>query len=111
MNELKTIYQENYGEYAVPLVFRGVLFFQTCMACPEQYDVWYNEQQIGYVRLRWGCLRADFPDVGGQEVYRAYIGNDGWRGCFTDDEERCYHLCKIAEALKAKKFELESGTL
>lgn len=96
-------YKEIYGEYAQPLVFRDVLFFQTCMACPEQYEAWYDDEQIGYVRLRWGHLTAEYPDVGGKYVYSADIGDKAWQGCFTDDEERCEHLVKIAEKLKNAK--------
>lgn len=107
MNERKSKYQEKYGDYAIPLVFRGVLFFQTCMACPEQYDVWYEDKPVGYVRLRWGFLRCDYPDVGGETIYEAIISDDGYQGCFSDDEQRCYHLCAIAEKVK-KKYSLDS---
>lgn len=100
-------YKELYGEYAQPLVFRNVLFFQTCYACPEQYDAWYDDTQIGYIRLRWGCLTATFPDVGGDLVYEAEIGDSSFRGRFTDDEERCEHLTEIAEALKDAKHSAE----
>lgn len=99
-------YQEIYGEYAIPLVYRGVLFFQTCMACPEQYDAWYEDKQIGYVRLRRGGLRCDYPDVSGETIYTANISDDGFLGCFEDDEQRCFHLCQIAEKLK-EKYRLE----
>ncbi|NDD52705.1 hypothetical protein EBZ39_02295 [bacterium] len=42
----------------------------TCSACPEQYDVFNdNNKLVGYLRLRHGQFRADCPDVGGTTVY------------------------------------------
>lgn len=97
---------EQYGENSVSLVFRGVEFYRTCIACPEQYDAWFEGTQIGYVRLRHGTLRADYRDYMGDTVYSSTIGDGVWQGCFTDDEERCYHLCRIADKLK-EKYRLE----
>lgn len=62
---------------------KGLMFDQTCPACPEQYDVINGRGQlVGYVRLRYGCLICDYFNVRGEEIYRAYIG-DSWTGCFT----------------------------
>lgn len=93
----------------LPLLFKNVLFFRTCFACPEQYDVWFNDKQIGYVRLRWGTLRAYYPDVGGETVFQQTIGTDSWDGMFETDEQRCTTLCKIAEILK-EKYTLDCKT-
>jgi hypothetical protein len=90
--------REKYG--CDPRVYRGVEFYLTCYACPEQYDAYYEGNMVGYIRLRWGRLTATYPDVGGKLVYEANIGDDGWQGCFTDNEEECLHLVQIAEALK-----------
>lgn len=74
-------------------------FVQTCSCSPEQYDVFDKDgNQVCYVRLRWGSLYAQCPDVGGLEVYDASIG-DGWTGCFESEEQRMVHLRKIAEAI------------
>ena len=44
-------------------------------ACPEQYDVYNNdEEQVGYVRLRWGELRCYSPDVNGEIVPGVSVG-------------------------------------
>lgn len=74
-------------------------FNLTCESCPEQYDVFDKDgKQVAYVRLRWGELYAECPDVGGVEVY--YTGlRDGLAGNFKNDHERKYHLTKISQAI------------
>ena len=45
-------------------------FLNTCYASPEQYDVYRaNGELCGYVRLRWGALRADYPNIEGDSIY------------------------------------------
>lgn len=70
----------------------------TCVACPEQYDVFLNGTQVGYLRLRHGRFRADFPDCGGETVYSAYPNGDG----IFEDSERDYHLNAAIEAIDVK---------
>ncbi len=60
----------------------------TCSACPEQYDAFDEDVQVGYLRLRHGHFRVDCPDVGGQTVYEAFTNGDG----SFDDDERDYFL-------------------
>ena len=79
--------------------FQGLIFKQTCSACPEQYDVYDRDAKpVAYVRLRWGWLRADCPDCGEETVYEASIG-DGCTGSFESDEQREHHLKEIARAV------------
>lgn len=80
---------------------KGLMFNQTCGACPEQYDVINGRgQQVGYVRLRYGWLRCYYPDCRSDKViYETSIGDDGWTGCFTSEEERMYHLNAIADEI------------
>lgn len=79
--------------------FSGLTFHITCRACPEQYDVYdKNNQQVGYVRLRWGCVTCEVPDVFGEVIYSASVGN-GWTGMFENDEQRNFHLRSIANAI------------
>ena len=62
----------------------NLYFKQTCEACPEQYDVLDlddNSKQVAYVRLRWGHLRVDVPDCGGNMIY-SHEFDDGLKGCF-----------------------------
>lgn len=67
----------------------------TCGACPEQYDVFLGDLQIGYLRLRHGHFRADYPDVGGETVYEASPRGDGE----FEDDERDYYLRHALKAL------------
>ena len=80
------------------MIIKGLNFKKTCDACPEQYDVFKDEKQVGYVRLRWGNLTVDSPDCGGESVYEHYFG-DAWKGCFDDNNERNKYLLIIANEL------------
>ena len=75
----------------------------TCEACPEQYDVYLNEgPAVAYVRLRWGELSVN-PYVNGQidwnnEIYYHEF-DDGWMGCFYDEEGRNKYQKEIEKAI------------
>ena len=72
----------------------------TCDACPEQYEVYDKDgNHVCYVRLRWGHLTAESPDVGGSLVYEAKIGLDGLSGCFESNEQRMIELKNIADRI------------
>ena len=75
----------------------GYWLKQTCTACPEQYDVFIGNNQIGYLRLRHGSFTASFPDHMGEIVYTAHPEGDG---IFEDHERKKY----IREALNAIDF-------
>lgn len=60
---------------------------QTCGACPEQYNAYVGDRLVGYLRLRHGCFRVDFPDCGEKTIYEAYPDGDGF---FTADERDGY---------------------
>ena len=59
----------------------------TSCACPEQYDVFFNKTQVGYLRLRHGCFTVEVPDFGGEYVYSANPSGDGQ---FEDYEREFY---------------------
>ena len=81
---------------------KGLNFVRTCIACPEQYDVFDdNGVIVGYVRLRWGSLTCDYPDVYGEEVYCTSVGND-FTGCFENEEQRMVYLNDIADKILEK---------
>lgn len=61
---------------------------QTCGACPEQYDVYFDDVALGYLRLRFGRFTADYPDCDGETVYEASTRGVG----VFDKDERDYHL-------------------
>lgn len=81
---------------------KGLNFERTCSACPEQYDVYdSNGSIVGYIRLRWDSLTCEYPDVGGELIYEASVG-DGWAGCFQSDKQREYYLDDIADKVLQK---------
>lgn len=73
----------------------GCFLIKTCSACPEQYDVYKGKMRIGYLRLRHGFFRADYPDCGGETVYEAEPKGDG----IFEDDERDKYLNEAVEAL------------
>ena len=72
---------------------KDLILDQTCGACPEQYDVYFEGNNIGYLRLRHGYFRAEYK---GDVVYEAYPQGDG---CFYS-EERDLYLKKARKAIK-----------
>lgn len=76
---------------------------ETCFACPEQYEA-FDEQGklVGYLRLRWGIFRVDYPDVGGRTIYQAAPKGKGR----FEDEERDFYL---SEAIKAIEREINNA--
>lgn len=62
---LKEIYTNN-----------GLELVLTCSACPEQYEVFKDGKQVGYYRLRFGEFRVDFPDCGGDTIYKPCLGEE-----------------------------------
>ncbi len=42
---------------------------QTCIAAPEQYDVFLGSLEVGYLRLRNGKFRADYKAGPTETVY------------------------------------------
>jgi hypothetical protein len=79
------------------IIIEGHRLICTCGACPEQYEVFHDQsrQHIGYLRLRHGHFRADYPDCGGESVYTADTKGDG----IFDDDERMEHLTNAVRAL------------
>jgi hypothetical protein len=79
-----------------PPVINGLLFTMTCGACPEQYDIFKDGQQVAYSRLRHGCLEVRVPDHSGEVIF--YSDQTIGDGCFTDDERGAW-LKIIAEKI------------
>ena len=84
------------------IIIDGYLFYKTCEAWPEQYDVYRGKRQVAYVRLRMGNLTARIPDVGGEVIYNKNFGEDSLKGYFDTQEERMEQLFKITEILKRR---------
>ena len=70
---------------------------RTCEACPEQYDAFYKNELVGYLRLRHGTFTVSCPDVGGSPVYMTNTRGDG---SFWDEEEREKELKRACSAIK-----------
>lgn len=70
----------------------------TCWACPEQYDVYLDDKQVGYLRLRHGYFRCDYPDCGGETLYATATDGDGR----FDDEERDPQIRRALAAIVDK---------
>jgi hypothetical protein len=75
----------------------GLKLVCTCSACPEQYDVFDGDRQVGYLRLRHGWFRADCPDAGNETVHEAYPRGDG---VFDDEDERVAHLTEAVKKIR-----------
>jgi ABC-type Fe3+ transport system substrate-binding protein len=76
---------------------------QTCGACPEQYDVFDGDEQVGYMRLRHGGFTVSYPDVMGETVYSASPEGDG---IFEPDERDHFiaeGLAAITEAIRESR--------
>ena len=81
----------------------GYDLVMTCGACPEQYDVFLDGKEVGYLRLRHGHFRADYPNVNGNTVYQSSTYGDG----IFEDRERMFQLTKAIQAIdKARIAEL-----
>jgi hypothetical protein len=80
----------------------------TCYACPEQYDVFLEGTQIGYLRLRHGSFAVSVLYRLGVDtlVYQAYTKGDG----MFYEEEREHYLIHAVEALIHYKNSLDLVT-
>jgi hypothetical protein len=70
----------------------------TCPMCPEQWDVYRDCTLVGYIRLRWGALRVDYPDCGGKTLLAFNSGTYGF-GNFDTEELRNTYLLKLVKAI------------
>ena len=90
----------------------GLRFAITCGSCPEQYDVFKDGVQVGYVHLRGGDLYASFPDSGRESevIYSHHFDGEEnqWKGDFESDEERARYIVAIANAIN-ERLEQEKG--
>lgn len=78
----------------------GYKLVQTCSACPEQYDVFKDDKQVAYLRLRHGWFYAKVPDVSGKIIYTAKPMGDG----IFEDDERIKYLTEAIEAILRLKL-------
>ena len=90
----------------------GLRFAITCGRCPEQYDVFKDGVQVGYVHLRGGDLYASFPDSGRESevIYSHHFDGEEnqWKGDFESDEERARYIVAISNSIN-ERLEQEKG--
>lgn len=72
---------------------------QIWAAHPEQYDVFFREEKVGYLRLRHGHLQVECP-IGVNVVFAA--NPPGADGSFTDEKQRRQYLTLACTAIKEK---------
>jgi hypothetical protein len=87
MQQLRRLWQQNGRPddkqfYQIELLKKlylknGLILECTCMACPEQYEVFKNGEQVAYYRLRHGSFRVDYLDCGGETIFEADPNGDG----------------------------------
>jgi hypothetical protein len=68
----------------------------TCGACPEQYNAYDGDKQVGYLRLRHGGFTVEAPECGGELIYEASPRGDG----IFEDDERDYYLRFAVDAIQ-----------
>jgi hypothetical protein len=74
----------------------GFKLVWTCSACPEQYDVFQGEKQVGYLRLRHGCFTVDYPTCMEETIFQDYPKGDG----MFETDERFNFLTKALRAIQ-----------
>lgn len=80
------------------MTIENIRLEKTCEACPEQYDAFIGDKQVGYLRLRWGTFTVNYPDVKGEEIYSAEPEGDG----MFEEEERSTFLEQAKMAILNK---------
>jgi hypothetical protein len=99
LNEISSSLEELCGPISNKTYILACKLVLTCGACPEQYDVFYEEKQIGYLRLRHGRFYAEYVYLGASEI--VYVAHPKGDGIF-DDSERQEQLTKAIKALLAR---------
>ncbi|MGN0992948.1 MAG: hypothetical protein ACI4PE_03415 [Bacilli bacterium] len=78
----------------------------TSYACPEQYDVFLDDEQVGYLRLRNHGFTCYYPDYGKELLLYLGIESDSR---FKNEKERKFYLNKAVAAI-AKKLKIRNYT-
>lgn len=75
----------------------GYTLVLTCGACPEQYDVYFGDENVGYLRLRHGWFFAEHMD----EI--VFEGSPEGDGVFME-HERITYLRSAIEAIDTARL-------
>lgn len=87
-------------EQQIPIIEKlykkyGLKIVCTCDCMPEQYEIFKDNVQVGYLRLRWGEFRIDYPDCGGDVLLECFPDGDG----IFEDYERFNYLSKAMRCI------------
>lgn len=84
-------------KYKVSYMQIGKIYFDKIhLSCPEQYDVYKDNQLIGCVRLRYGILRLYIDN---NTVYK-HTFDAPFKGEFSSEEERMQYMTEISGYLE-----------
>ncbi len=83
------------------ITIKGLMFYKVGEACPEQYEVFKGNKQVAYIKLRYGHLRAIYPNINGEVIYEKKY-KEIYKGWFFDDEEKMVELNNIADCILKK---------
>lgn len=98
--EMRRVEREWTERMSKPFKVEGCTLKCVCGACPEAYEVFDAEgEQVGYLRLRHGWFRADYPFANGEIVYESRPKGDG----IFDEGERMEELAKAVRALNERR--------
>lgn len=67
-------------------------------ACPEQYDIFKDNIQVAYYRLRHGEFTVSIPDAEGELIFIDYPNGDG----IFDSDERLLYMARAMRKLLLK---------
>ena len=89
------------------LSYRGLLFLETCSACPVQYDVFKDGARRGYFRMRSGIAEValysapddEFPAFMDGRILVRSFDDDPLKGWFDSDQEQSEVLDDAADIL------------
>lgn len=88
------------------LSINDIALNRTVIACPEIYEAFVKEKQIGYLRLRHGHFIVRYPNASGTLVWESFPEGDG---IFTDSERPLYLKIAKEKLLEYHKIQHKNG--
>lgn len=95
-------------------IINGLTFILTSVGCPEQYEIFKDENQVGYVRIRSGWFRIDYPkhkyEKGSKTIFEKQVSVNMLKGQFNRSE-RAYYLKLTADLINYRLEKYEQQTI
>lgn len=84
------------------VTFHEVRLRVTCESCPEQYDAFVDDRQVGYLRMRHNRFAVYCPHYGDELVFETTTGFE-----WTTEEREAYleHACSRIRAWLARQLD------